>query len=103
MIFINKHSLYELPNDLRLRILKKLGNIRKIAKLHRNIAYCSVFLQKKVFFSTSKGTPLDISKALGKIWHERFTFKLKQSGISGDLLKTLSGVLSNRNQIVVLN
>ena len=38
-IIIYKHGIYELPhklpNDLRLR---KLGNIRKVSKLHRMIA-----------------------------------------------------------------
>ena len=38
-IITYKHSIYELPhelpNDLRLR---KLGNIRKLSKLHRIIA-----------------------------------------------------------------
>ena len=27
--------LHELPNDLRLKDLRKLGNIRKLSKLHR--------------------------------------------------------------------
>ena len=34
-IISNKHGTNELPNDLRLR---KLGNIRKISKLHRMVA-----------------------------------------------------------------
>ena len=33
--FTYKHSIYELPNDLRLR---RLGNMRKVSGLHRIIA-----------------------------------------------------------------
>ena len=34
-IITYKHGIYKLPNDLRL---KKLGNIRRVIKLHRMIA-----------------------------------------------------------------
>ena len=41
-IISNKHGIYELPhkfpNDLRLKDLRKIGNIRKISKFHRIIA-----------------------------------------------------------------
>ena len=41
-IITYKHGIYklphELPNDLRLKDLRKLGNIRKVPKLHRMIA-----------------------------------------------------------------
>ena len=33
---------------------------------------------------------LDISKAFDKVWHEGLIFKLKQNGISGNLLKLSS-------------
>ena len=50
VIISNKHGIYklpqELPNDLRLR---KLGNIKKISKFHRIIAWCSVLLPKLKF------------------------------------------------------
>ena len=45
----------------------------------------------------------DISKAFDKVWQEGFIFKLKQNGISGELLHVLSDFLSNRKQRVVLN
>ena len=35
-IITYKHGIYELPNDLRLR---KLGNIKKLSKIHRIIAH----------------------------------------------------------------
>ena len=42
VIFSNKPDIYELPhelpNDLRLRTLGNLGNMKKISKLHRIIA-----------------------------------------------------------------
>ena len=41
VIISNKHGIYELPNDARLRNLKnlrELGNIRKASKRHRIIA-----------------------------------------------------------------
>ena len=46
---------------------------------------------------------LDISKAFDKVWHERIRFKLKQNGISNDLLNILSHFLQNRKQRVTLN
>ena len=46
---------------------------------------------------------LDISKAFDKVWHEGIFFKLKQNGISGELLNLLCKFLRNRKQRVVLN
>ena len=46
---------------------------------------------------------LDISKAFDKVWHEGLLFKLKSSGIAGDLLKLIQGFLYGRQQRVVLN
>ena len=50
-----------------------------------------------------RGVFLDISKAFDKVWHEGLIFKLKQNGVSGDLLHILSGFLSNSEQKVVFN
>ena len=38
---------------------------------------------------------LDMSKAFDKVWHERIIFKLKQNGISDDLLNILRELSSN--------
>ena len=46
---------------------------------------------------------LDISKAFEKIWHKGIIFKLKQNGISDDLLNILPDFLRNGKQIVMLN
>ena len=45
----------------------------------------------------------DISKAFDRVWHQGLIFKLKQYGISNDLLAFLTNYLSNRKQSVVLN
>ena len=50
-----------------------------------------------------KGVFLDISKAFDKVWDQGVSFKLKQNGISGNLLKIMEDFLANRYQRVVLN
>ena len=46
---------------------------------------------------------LDISKAFDKVWHDGLIFKLKQNGVSGNLLRFFESYLSDRYQRVVLN
>ena len=46
---------------------------------------------------------LDISKAFDKVWHEELIFKLKQNGISGNVLNLIQNYLQNRKQRVVIN
>ena len=50
-----------------------------------------------------RGIFLDISKAFGKAWHDGLIFKLRQNGISGDIINILQDFLRNRKQRVVLN
>ena len=50
-----------------------------------------------------RGVFLDISKAFDKVWHQGVLSKLKQNGISGNLLKLTEDFLANRYQRVVLN
>ena len=45
----------------------------------------------------------DISKLFDKIWREGIIFKVKQNGISGELLNLFYDFLRNRNQRVILN
>ena len=46
---------------------------------------------------------LDIPKAFDKVWHDGLIFKLKQNGVSGNLLTFFQNYLNNRKQRVVLN
>ena len=39
---------------------------------------------------------LDISKAFDKVWHNGLIYKLKQNGVAGDLLDTLTNFLKHR-------
>ena len=44
-----------------------------------------------------------MSKTFDEVWHEGLIFKLKQNGVTGNLLKLLENYLNNRKQRVVLN
>ena len=50
-----------------------------------------------------RGVFVDISKAFDKVWHEGLIFKLKQNGISDNLLNLLCDFLRNGKQRVLLN
>ena len=50
-----------------------------------------------------RGVYLDISKAFDKEWHRGLHCKLRQNGISGELLNILTDFLDNRTQRVILN
>ena len=61
MIISNNYGIHELPhqlpNDLRLMILRKLGNIRKISKIPQNYSLVLSRPPKMVFvFNTRKKT-----------------------------------------------
>ena len=49
------------------------------------------------------GIFLDISEAFDKVWHNGFIYKLKQNGVAGDSLDTLTNFFKVRKQIVILN
>ena len=51
----------------------------------------------------TRGVFLDISKAFDKVLHEGLLLKLKQNGISRNLLNVLTDFLYQRKQRVVLN
>ena len=46
---------------------------------------------------------LDISKEFDKVWDQGLLYTLKQNGILGNLLETLTDFLKDRKQRVVLN
>ena len=48
-----------------------------------------------------RGVFIDTSKAFDKVWHKVITFKLKQNGISGNLLEPLANFLKDRKLRVV--
>ena len=50
-----------------------------------------------------RGVFLDTWMAFHKLWHEGLIFKLKQNGISGNLLNLLCDFLRKRKQRVLLN
>ena len=50
-----------------------------------------------------RGVFIDISKAFDKVWHKGLLYKLKQNGISGNLLDTITDFLNCRKQRVALN
>ena len=54
-------------------------------------------------YDETRAAFFDISKAFDKVWHEGIIFKLKCSGISGNLLNFFENYLLNRHQRVVLN
>ena len=67
-----------------------------------------LLITHKIFPSFDNGLEvrsvfLDLSKAFDKVWYERLIFKLKQNGISGELLHILSSFLSKRKQRIMLN
>ena len=49
------------------------------------------------------GVFLDISKAFYKVWHKGLLCKLKQNGILGNLLDTITDFLKSRKQKIALN
>ena len=50
-----------------------------------------------------RGVFRDISKAFDKVWHNGIIYKLKQNGVSGNLLNLIFDFLNARKQRVVLN
>ena len=50
-----------------------------------------------------RGVFFDISKAFERVWHEGLLFKLRQNGISGELITLIKHFLSSRKQRFVLN
>ena len=71
------------------QLLSILHNIYTALDAYSTLECCGVFL--------------DMSKALDKVWNEKFLFKLKSMGICNVLLDLIGSFLENRFQSVVLN
>ena len=50
-----------------------------------------------------RGVFLDLSKAFDRVWHDGLLYKLKSTGIEGNLFNLLKSFLNNRCQRVALN
>ena len=50
-----------------------------------------------------RGVFLDLMKGFDKVWREGLIFKLKQNGMSGNLVNILKDFIKNRKQRVVFN
>ena len=50
-----------------------------------------------------RGVFLDTSKVFDRVWHNGPIYKLKQNGVAGDLMDTLTNFLKDRKQRVILN
>ena len=44
-----------------------------------------------------------LSKAFGRVWHERLIYKIRSTGISGTPLRLIKSFLGGRFQRVLLN
>ena len=82
-----KHSGFKLFDSFISQLLTATQEIKKFFDACRDI---------KVVF-------LDISKAFVKGWHRSLLYKLKQENICFNLPKTLTDLLKNQKQKVVLN
>ena len=60
-----------------------------------HFSYTVLFHRRK---ENSSNFFLDISKAFDKVWLDGLIYKLKQNGVAGDLLDTLTNFLKERNK-----
>ena len=87
-----KHFTYEREEIISIFLVKRENNGKTIFIFS---SFADGFNVRSVF--------LDLSKAFDKAWNEEIIFKLKQNGISDDLLNILSDFLRNRKQRVTLD
>ena len=62
----------------------------------------TMFMNHSMMALETRGIFLDISKAFDEVQHEGLPFKLKQYGISGNLLTVINEFLYQRKQRVIL-
>ena len=88
-LITKKQSGFRPGDSTTNQLLYFVNEIHQAFENPKSLEVCAVFL--------------DISKAFDKVWHDGLIFKLKQNGISGNLLKLFENYLNNRKQCVVLN
>ena len=99
----NKGDKKILKNYRPISLLPIAGNIFKRLLYDRMFEF---FIENNLISKNQSGFRavfLDISKAFDKVWHKGFIFKLKQNGVSGKILNSITDFLSFRKQWVVLN
>lgn len=99
-----------LDNNMFTFLFRKQPNVAK-----RTLIYTSWFINKQVSFNCKRifsafdvgdkvrGIFTNLPKAFDRVWYKGFFFKLKQNGISGELIALTKKSLSFRKQKVVLN
>ena len=69
-----------------------------------------IFIVHSIFVAFDCSPPLDvrsvyldISKAFDRVWHDGLIYKIRQTGVSGQLLSLIQSFLADRMQRTVLN
>ena len=73
----------------------------------RRLSYWENFLSnvksRMLYSRRTRAVALDISKALDRVWYAYLLYKLKSSGISGQIFGLISSFVCNRRPWVVLD
>ena len=94
LIFLQKITWYKIINQVLNQVIHLSINFFLSPIIFINLLM--IILKSELLF-------LDISKAFDKVWHKGLIYKLKQNGISGNILNTIINFLSFRKQWVVLD
>ena len=100
-LIYNNHFKYFIENDLHSQ--NQSGFKPGDSSINQLISITHEIYQSFDDGFEVRGVFLDISKIFDKVCHKGFIYKLKQNGAKGNLLDTLTNILNNREQKVVLN